>query len=805
MNWTFLLLTAWSCWSPFRTLEGDVEPTLAVYPAEVRLDHGADQQRIVVIALDPQGIARDVTADAAFALENEDLAQVIDGVVSPRHDGDTNLIVRFSGVERSVPLHVMRSDDVPPVSFHRDVLPILTRNGCNAGGCHGSAAGKNGFRLSLFGFDPKLDHARLTREEFGRRLDTAHPDRSLMLQKATASVSHKGGQLFEPGSRSYDELLRWIEAGAPLDEALEPALTGIEVLPREVVLKGKEERLQLTVRAQYSDGSDRDVTRFALLSSSNDLTAAIDGRGRVRSGERGEAFVMARFGPYAEVTQVLVLPERDDFTWSEPAATNPIDAFVLAKLEKLRYAPAPLCDDATFVRRLYVDVLNRMPTVEETLAFLADEGTDKRERLIDALVELPEYADVQALQWAEVLKVDRRRMEDKGVFLFTRWLRESFAAGRTVDQVLTDILTTNGSHFEEPTASYYLAEGDAKVMAENLSQVFLGVRIQCAQCHNHPFERWTMDDYYGFAAFFAQIGRKTGEDPRERIIYDRGGGDMRHGRDGSVVPPKFLGGAVPEIPRGTDRRAVLAQWVTSKENPFFARNLANRVWARLNGRGLVDPPDDFRVSNPASHPALLEHLAQELIAADYDTRVLVKAICRTQTYQRATPPGDVPASAFAGMGLRRLSAETLADAIDRITGVPTKYAGVPSGASAMLVLGGQVNNRLLELFGRPERETVCTCERRSETTLGQALHLINGDTVSTKLARSTGHLQEALRAKEEPAHMLETLWLGAYSRRPSEDESKRWLAYVSQAEDGRAAWEDVYWAVLNSEEFLFQH
>jgi hypothetical protein len=781
---------------------------LRIWPAAIQLDDGADHPRIAALWRTPSGATVDCTGCVAWSTEGGVAELVREGetlVLRARRDGDGELVATFFDAEVRAPLHVRNAAVQAPVSFRNDVIPLLTRNGCNAGSCHGAASGKEGFGLSLFGYDPTRDHLTLTRDLRARRVDPADPAMSLMLQKATASAPHKGGKRFAVDSPAYRALFAWIAAGAPDDKASAPALLGIDVLPNDAVLVGREQRLPLQVRARYADGSDRDVTELALWGSNNDGAAAVSTAGVVTSHDAGEACVLARFSGFAVAAQVLVLADDRAFTWPDVPEQNFVDARIHAKLRRARIAPADVCSDSVFVRRVHLDLLNTLPTPAETQAFLADAAPDKRARLVDALLQRPEWALAQAMQWAEVLQVDQQTMEPKGAALLTRWLQDGFAAGRAFDAMVRDLLVAEGSTFADAPANFYLAATEPHLVGERVAQNFLGVRLQCAQCHNHPFENWTMDDYYGFAAFFAQVGRKRGEDPYEQIVWDRRNGSVRNKRDNVVAEPRFLGGGLATVPQGTDRRRVLADWLCAPGNAFFAKNVANRVWARLLGRGLVDPPDDVRVGNPASHPELLDDLAHLLAVSQFDLRAVYRTICASRTYQLARHP-DLPSAAlFAGNHVRRLSAEQMLDAIGAVTGAPTKYPGVPLGEPATAIARGRTGVRFLDTFGRPARDGACTCERRVEPTLGQTLHLVNGDTIADKIAAKDGRLARALAAKAEPEAMLADLFLAAYSRAPTSAERERVLPSLAAATDAHAAWSDLYWAVLNSREFAFQH
>ncbi|MFQ5411522.1 MAG: DUF1549 domain-containing protein, partial [Phycisphaerae bacterium] len=488
-----------------------------------------------------------------------------------------------------------------PISFRNDVMPVFMKAGCNSGACHGSASGKEGFRLSLFGFAPDKDYVSLTRAMGSRRIDLAAPERSLILRKPTEKVSHGGGRRLKTDGELYRLLHDWIAAGTPDDPKGLPRLSGIEITPKEAVLQGKSQPLQLKVHAHYSDGSTRDVTSLALFDSSDTSTAVVSPNGQITSGLKGEAFVMVRFGDFAEVSQLIVLDAGAAFTWKDAAApVNSVDEAINAKLKKLQINPSPICSDAVFLRRAYLDLIGLLPTVKQTRAFLADTSPDKRARLIDALLDRPEFPELWAMKWAELLRIESgsRRISFKAMFLYYNWLRDAILRNTPMDELVRSLLSAEGGNFTNPAANFYLVETNPTQMAENVAQVFCGIRIQCAQCHNHPFERWTQNDYYSFAAFFSQVGRKRADDPRESVIFNRRSGEVAHLRTGKNAPPKFLGGPAPKSFRDNDRRKTLADWLTAKENPYFATCFIDRVWAHFLGKGLVDPPDDVRVSNP---------------------------------------------------------------------------------------------------------------------------------------------------------------------------------------------------------------
>jgi len=783
---------------------------LAVYPSEVRLDNAHDVQRLIAMLERPDGVTVDVTGEVTLSFGAENIASWgEDQRLYAAGDGETAITVTHGEMSVQVPLTVVNAGATPETTFLNDVLPVLMRAGCNTGGCHGSADGKNGFRLSLFGFDPDYDYISLTRESRSRRINAALPEESLMLTKPLGKVDHEGGSVIQPGDGLYEPMLNWIREGTPPDPEGLPKLTNIHIYPPEAVLEGEGTQQRFSVIADYDDGSTRDVTDSAVLSSSDELTLMIDGAGVSTAGAKGEVYIMARYGTFAVVSKAIIIPQDLNVEWPEASELNYIDTFVFDKLKKLRIPPAERCDDGTFVRRAFVDILGSIPTEAETQAFLADEDPDKRKKLVDTLLERPEFTDVWAMKWAEALRVAEipNVLDRKGMHRYNDWIRQAITNNTPMDQLVRELLSAEGGNFTNPAANYFVIERDPLFMAENVAQVFLGIQMGCAQCHNHPFERWTMDDYYSFAAFFAQVGRKTSSDPRETVIFNRGGGEVKHLNTGENMAPKFLGGEVPDV-QGKDRRAVLADWITSPENPWFAKNLANRVWEHFLGAGIVDPPDDVRVTNPPTNPQLLEELGRKMVEYNYDLRRLVRDICTSYTYQMSTRPRDPnnhDARNFSHAQVRRLTSEQMLDAIVKVTGNDVKFQNLPAGARASQVAGGESGVYFLKVFGRPLRETVCSCERRGEPNLAQSLHLINGDTIDNAIKGEGGLLDSLLAAETPHDQIIDRLYVAAVSRVPTEEEKTALNAYVEAAENKREALEDVFWSMLNAKEFIFQH
>lgn len=782
---------------------------IEVFPPDVNLATARDRQLLVVQATYADGLTRDVTAEAQIVPTDPKLVRRDKNTFWPVADGKTELTVSFGGQSVKVPVTVGQATLNPPLSFRLDVMPVFMRSGCNTGSCHGAARGKDGFRLSLFGFDPDGDYNRLTREMIGRRINLAVPADSTTLEKAVGAVQHTGGKRFEVGSELYNTIHQWIEAGAPNDDVAKlPKVTGVEIYPKTAVLDGERTTQQMTVRAKYSDGTDRDVTGLAVFLTNNETSAAITQDGLVTAGQRGEAFVMARFETYTVGSQILVLPKALKFEYPPEPDANYIDTFVAAKLKKLRMAPSEICTDDVFCRRVFLDIVGLLPTPEEVTKFVEDKAPDKRAKLIDELLNRKEFVEIWVQKWAEMLQIRTQPngISYKGMFLYYNWLVEKLSKNTPMDEMVKELLGANGGTFKNPATNFYQNTTENLLLTENVAQVFMGMRIQCAQCHNHPFDRWTQNDYYGFAAFFSQIGRKQGEDYRETIVFNSGGGEVAHPVGGRQMKPKFLGGIEPDV-AGKDRRVILAQWLASKDNPWFATSFANRVWAHFTGTGIVEPVDDFRVSNPASNPELLEELGKRFTASKYDLKGLVRDICNSRTYQRSTQrnaTNELDEKNFAHANLRRIKAENLLDCISQATETKDKFQGLPLGARAVQIADGGSSTYFLTTFGRATRETVCSCEVKMEPTLSQALHLLNGDTVNAKIQQG-GVVKKLLETKKFPEERITDLYLRTLSRKPSDEEMKKMLPLFTPGTNQEQSLLDLFWSLLNSREFLFNH
>jgi hypothetical protein len=765
------------------------------------------KQRIIVQASYADGITRDVTAQAKVTISDPKIAKIVNLEVLPVGDGKCSIAVEFEGKTTQVPVDVKDATKDRPISFKLDVMPIFLRNGCNQGGCHGAARGKDGFRLSLFGFDPDGDHYRLTRELNGRRINLAIPEESLLVEKSIGKVPHTGGQKFAVGEQYYNDLVRWVDAGGPQDPAGIPTPVSVDLFPKSALLDGKGSTQQLIVRAKYSDGSERDVTSLALFLSSNDSSGKVSPNGLVTAGDRGEAFVMARFSTFTVGVPFIVLPKDLKFSFPPTPEKNYIDTLVNAKLKNLRIAPSATCSDEVFLRRIFIDLTGMLPSVEEYKTFMANKSADKREQLVKDLMERKEFSELWVLKWAELLQIrSSNQVSYKATLLYYNWLQDRIARNVPLNQWVQELLGANGGTFNNPVTNYYQNETDILKVTENVAQVFMGMRIQCAQCHNHPFDRWTMDDYYGFAAFFTQIGRKRTDDPRELVVFNSGSGEINHPVGGRRMAPKYLGGEVPDVV-GKDRRALMAEWLASPKNPYFATNLSNMVWTHFFGLGIINEVDDVRVSNPPSNSELLEELGKKFTEYNYDFKRLVKDIVLSNSYQLSTQTNSSNESDtknFSHSSIRRIKAETFLDCISQVTETKNKFPGLPLGARAVQIADGQVSNYFLTTFGRATRESVCSCEVKLDPTLSQSLHLLNGDATTQRITQGN-LIGKLLKEKKTPEEILDEIYIRCLSRMPSADEKTKVLALVNAEKDKKQVLEDAFWAVLNTREYMFNH
>lgn len=697
--------------------------------------------------------------------------------------------------------------DTTSISFRHDVLPVLTKYGCNSGACHGSPSGKGGFSLSMMAYDPVMDERILIRESWNRRLNLQDPGASLLLRKATLKAAHGGGQRFEESEPGYRVLTEWIRQGARSDLQQSPQLTGILLESSQTnVVQHPHWKVPLRITAHFADRTSRDVTELASFSSSDPTIAVVNRSGVIQGHAMGEVAISVRYLEQVESITLTFVKVRDGFEWSQPGSNNRIDDLVHEQLRLLQILPSGSCDDAVFLRRVCLDVTGQLPTAELAREFLKDDSKDKRQRMIDLLLESDRHAGFWGQKLADLLQVNSSRLTEEGARRYHAWLVESVASNRPFNVVVRELLTAGGNTYEVPAANYYRAAADTNAVTESTAQLFLGIRISCAKCHNHPFERWTQDNYYGIAAFFDRVTR-TGGDKGAQTIAVRDTGEVRHPRTGVAVQPWLpLAGSV-KVEQGHDRRQVFADWLTTDENEFLAPVFANRLWAELMGQGIVDPVDDFRSSNPPANSRLLEFLASECREHGFDRRHLLRLILNSRTYQRSHLRNEWNLDDtlhFSAFKVHRLTAEQLLDAVSVFCGVDEEFPQHKIGTRAT-ELAMPVSSEFLETFGQPRRETACQCERESEPTLDQALLLLNGPTVQNKLSNPQSRLHRLLDAGTASEKILEELYLAAFARYPTQTEHERAMQYVKTRDDARQAWEDVAWALINSREFIFQH
>jgi hypothetical protein len=780
-----------------------------VDPPRLHLSGVDAEAQLLVTGETATGEAIDLTREAVISLDGNGSGIVTlgeRGLVIARANGTARLFVSVGQLQIEVPVEVTGSESRAALNFERDLVPLLNKFGCNTAGCHGKAEGQNGFKLSVFGSDPAADFQALVMEGRGRRVFPAMPEQSLLLQKASGRMPHGGGVRIPPDRPEYRVWRDWIAAGMPLGSAADPRVVGIRVTLAERQLAMNRQQ-QLRIVARRSDGREFDVTRLATYQSNHDGLASVDEAGLVTIGNApGNVAVMASYLGQVAVFQAIV-PRGERIEPFPPLAeTNFIDAAVNARLRQLQILPSGPCSDEDYVRRVYLDVIGTLPTADEVREFLNDKSSDRRATLVDRLLQRPEFATYWALKWSDLLRVDRGALGHRAAYLYYRWIRDSFAANKPLDRFARELLTAEGPLVESPAGHFYKVVNKPNEMANTLSQVLLGVRIECAQCHHHPFDRWSQQDYFGMQAFFTQVGSKPS--PLGEMVLAASNAKTTHPREGYEVFAHALATAMPaESPSG-DRRRLLAEWLTAANNPWFARNLVNRAWAHFLGRGLVEPVDDFRTTNPPSNPALLDALADHFVQSGFDFQALIRAITASAAYQRSAAvntTNERDEQNYSRFLFKPLEAEVLLDAICHTTGVPEKFDGWPEGSRAIELWDSGVSHYLLKLFGRPVRATACECERVGEPSVSQVLHVLNSPEIQGKLSHAGGRLAKlgADRADNEP--LVDELYLTYFARRPTSEQRTAALAWLEQQPDRPRAVEDLAWSMLNSVEFLFNH
>ena len=783
---------------------------IEVYPAEVRLAGVREQAQLIVTGHYADGSIQDLTRAAAISTANAEVVTVQGTVAFPAANGEASLNVDVDGKTAAVKVVVENQDQPQPVSFLYDTLAALSKNSCNAGACHGSPSGKGGFRLSLRAFDPKLDELTLIREDFGRRTNSLDPDNSLLLLKPLMKVAHGGGRQIRADDPAYAVIRDWIAEGCQMDTAEAARPVRIDVYPKSGrVLKKPAVQQQLSVWAHYSDGSVRDVTPLAVYSSSDVEVADVDRNGLVEGQKRGEVAVVVRYLEFIESSFITFIEDVEDFVWNDPQVNNYIDDAVDQKLMQLKYLPSDLCTDEEFIRRVYLDVIGILPTLEEVTAFAGDQDPNKRDKAVDQLLDRPEYSKFWALKWGDLLRLTSGQVTNEGVYKYYRWVERSFRENKPYDQFATELLTATGSTFSNPAANFYRTSKDMNDCVETISQVFLGARLQCAKCHNHPFERWTQDNYYGMAAFFNRVQRKNTKRANEMFIFVSQSGEVTQPRTQQQMKPWVPGQGDIENPNEFDRRLDFAKWLTEPDNPFFAKIEVNRIWSQVFGRGIVEPADDFRDTNPPSNALLLDQLAQDFVDNGYDRKKILATILKSRTYQTSYQPNDFneeDTKYFSHYQPRLLSAEQLLDAICHVTQVAESFGGLPAGTKAThLPAPDLVNNEFLKIFGQPERQTVCACERTNESNLSMAIQFFNGPLIYGKLKDESNAFRKSMTDGKSNTEIIKLLYNLAVCRNPSDTELKASLEHIESKEDRVEALEDICWAILNTNEFLFQH
>jgi hypothetical protein len=785
---------------------------IEVVPAEVRINGSDGLSQVVVTGFDGRNEPVDLTASARYEIRDAAVARVEPGgLLRPAKDGRTTLTIEAGGRSASVPVVIADMANTRPVHFIGEVVPILTKLGCNAGACHGKSTGQNGFRLSLLGFDPKSDFDALVREGRGRRVFPADPRQSLFLKKPTASIPHGGGKRFAVGSPEYQTIARWVGQGMPFYPSKEPKLARLDVEPARRIIprKGKQ---QLRVVAHYDDGTSVDVTRLAQYQSNAADLATVDGVGVVEASDGvGEAAIMARFGGLVGVARATVPLTREPVRWVEPRSSNLIDPLVFRKLRELGVEPSEACTDAEFARRSSLDICGILPDPAEIAAFEKDAAPEKRAKWVDGLLERPEYADLFAMKWSAILKNKRvlGNVSQAGTFAFHGWIRQSIAENKPYDRFVSEIVAARGEPSVNPAVLWYRQVETLESRVDDTAQLFLGLRIQCARCHHHPFERWSQDDYYGFASLFTRIGNK-GDDPSNPRLYVLAEGKASNPITGQEKAPKPLGAPeLADLSPSVDPRERLADWLRQKDNPYFARALVNRYWKHFFGRGLIEPEDDMRVSNPPSNPELLDALAGSFVTSGYDLKALVRLIATSKAYDRSSLPNatnERDRRNFARFYAKRLPAEVLLDALNLVAGVREPFDGLPQSFRATQLPDDGYDSEFLTVFGRPKRESVCECERSSEANLSQTLHLLNSSDLQMKLGHGTGRASKWMSDTRPDAEKVDELYRVALARPPTADEREVCLAHLEKRRGEkklRQGYEDLIWAIVNSKEFLF--
>jgi hypothetical protein len=794
---------------------------ISAYPTSLKLRGMDDAPQLIITGKRADGREVDLTGTAEYAVADAGVIRVDrEGRVHPVANGSTNITATVNGMSVKVPVVAESMDHPLPINFANQVVPVFTKLGCNSGGCHGKIQGQNGFRLSLLGFDAPFDYDNLLKEARGRRVFPASPDASLLLRKATGTAPHGGGKKMEVGSEEYKIVRRWIASGLPYGSPDDPTVTKVTVFPESRVFD-RQAAQQLAIYAHYSDGTVEDVTRRAQYESNDTEVASVGESGMVSTlSITGQAAVMIRYAGHVTVFRAVVPRPGPAAKFDFPEKTV-VDRFTVKKWRELGIAPSDLCTDEQFCRRVYLDITGTLPDAEVIHKFAADKDSQKRDKLVDRLLETPEYAYYFANKWADVLRVKRRNQQSRayGTFAFHTWIRESIAADKPYDEFVRDVICAIGDETKSPPTFWFREVRTPENFVDDVSQVFLGQRLACANCHHHPYEKWTQDDYWGIAAFFARVGTKNVPIPGQannnrdgrQVVFVRSNGNVQNKRTGKTAEMKPLEGEPMAIPSDEDPRQHFADWLTDAKNPFFAKAVANRYWAHFFGKGIVDPLDDMRVTNPPSNPELLDALAANLVENKFSLKELIRTICKSRTYQLSSLPNEYNESdkqSFARYYPKRLQAEVLFDAVCKLTDSATQFAGLPSDRfapnRAIMLPDESFQSYFLDVAGRPQRISACECERVNEASLAMSLHLLNSNEIQNKLAQGGGRADALAKDSRPDAEKVEELFLLAIAKKPTETQLNAALDHIAKNEKNKkAAYENIIWALLNSKAFLF--
>jgi hypothetical protein len=788
---------------------------LAISPSVIELTNAESRQQLIAEAT-VGGFQEDHTRAAKWTTSNPNVVAVDGaGILKPVADGEADVTAKVGADTATVHVKVKNSRAPFTWSFRNHVIPVMTKAGCNQGACHGALAGKNGFKLTLRGYDPDLDYDMLTRQSVGRRVSMSEPAASLILQKPTFAIPHGGGKRFATNSLEYRVIAEWIAAGTPPPSPKDKEVTSLEIYPKKAILKPGQEQ-QLVVRAKYTDGSIDDVTRWVKYTSNNEGVATVDDNGLVKMTGNGEAAVTLWYSSrvlYATLTSPYNNQVAPDVYTKYPKH-NYIDEFILAKLKSLNIAPSPVASDSVFIRRAFLDAAGILPTAEEVEEFLNDKSPDKRAKMIDKLLERDEYVDYWAYKWSDLLLVSSKKLRPNAMFAFYNWIRDGVKENKHWDEFAREIFTGTGSTRQNGALNYFILHKDIIDLTENSVQAFMGQRLTCARCHNHPLEKWTQTQYYQMANLFARVGVKNGPDAGDSVIFAKTSGDINHPRLLRPLAPTPLDGKSISIDDQTDRRITFANWLTSPKNEYFSRAIVNRVFGNFMGRGLVDPIDDVRATNPASNEDLFVALSRDFVDHQFDIKYLIRTVMNSTAYQlssEANATNQDDKKFYSKYIIKRLPAEVLLDSMSQVTGVPTQFAGYPAGTRAMQLPDTQVVSQFLNVFGRPARNICDSSERSFDPTISQALHVINGDTLNKKLSNPEGYIALLLKLGLSDSRIIEHMTLSAFGRYPSEAEKTEMGGMLQKArsntqkEAREQALQDMVWAMLTSKEFMFNH